>query len=629
MRQAKKRVAGAEAGEPPAEMKNGAAFKFPPPLYKKTCEKLLLFLGRPGFGPRTAAMVATSVLGESLKGVDVGVSPPWEPSYSWCLWFLNTILGMSYRRVTGKLTSLVSTDKQILLWNMLLDTLALDIAIRKVLPSLIIGSDEFGLNFFPQNEMAWSHRGASGVLVDVYGEMRQYTANISHTAMGVLGPFQIIFPGKTVRSLPETVKADSQYYLPATKGWVCGTTENHWSNLSEKKKLINAFARYRREILDGFVRVGAMTQLESETMPMVALLDCWPVNLSAEFRSWVAETHPYILLRYIPAGGTGTWQINDTFFHGPYKTWIRQQAEEWYNIEMGKILAKYNASKVIQDGSEEDRLATLQITVNRLMSLPVLRERAVEWNIAALAKLTAVDAESGRNLIQKGWNGDYKVIFDEAFHRAAKLRADAIRLQEERMNDVVNEVALEEARGGVHAEPAVPTAYKKKRGKKRGIVVLEPAVAGADLQPDLAAAQLERSLAQLQQEAVEVVDADADALVMEEELVAGADTPADGVLAGARPPPHAFDVIEYTQERDLPWLWNNYCIAAGQGARGASKKLDIVRACMEGLLSQAQEDDAEGEKATLFKSYIATIDKAVVEGTLHELIADTSLPWHH
>jgi hypothetical protein len=51
----------------------------------------------------------------------------------------------------------------------------------------------------------------------------------------------------------------------------------------------------------------------------VLLLDCWPVHIGEEFRTYMAETHPNIALLFVPAGTTGKAQPIDLVVNKPFK----------------------------------------------------------------------------------------------------------------------------------------------------------------------------------------------------------------------------------------------------------------------------------------------------------------------
>lgn len=75
---------------------------------------------------------------------------------------------------------------------------------------MIIGSDEFGQLFFPQNDSMFAVVGSKHVTCSVWDDKRQYTGNIVHNAAGIennvnkfnhylqvsLSPFKLFTAGK-------------------------------------------------------------------------------------------------------------------------------------------------------------------------------------------------------------------------------------------------------------------------------------------------------------------------------------------------------------------------------------------------------------------------------------------------
>ena len=135
--------------------------------------------------------------------------------------------------------------------------------------------------------------------------------------------------------------------------------------------------------------------------------------MSKDFRNWVKTEYPFIRLRYIPAGLTGKFQINDTYFHGPYKKWVRSEAENWYQNKFGNMMQRLDEGNLTTELLEDE--------VKKLMGLANLRNLSIEWNQTAMQKLIAVN-EQGESLVSKGWwdKETYGQIFDEEFQEAAK-----------------------------------------------------------------------------------------------------------------------------------------------------------------------------------------------------------------
>ena len=181
-----------------------------------------------------------------------------------------------------------------------------------------------------------------------------------------------------------------------------------------------------------------MTKELAEKHLQVVLLDCWPVNLSEETRQHVMSKCPGMELMFIPAGGTGRYQVNDTDLHKPLKDTIRYEAYSWYRAMLTRL--KSLNSKADED-PEKLTHDNFIIACNRLMSMGTLRDKAPQWANAALKTLTKPVqredlATSGFNIIKYAWYRIYMKFVDStafqnealariAVREAAKLAADA------------------------------------------------------------------------------------------------------------------------------------------------------------------------------------------------------------
>jgi hypothetical protein len=204
-------------------------FKLSPTSYQTVIDGVLMCKGIPGFGVHTVRAVAHGEYQRIHNDTEVG---DWNPSDNWCLWFLHKVMHFSIRRVTGKTRSHVLDPKQEDLFSRLLDTLAIDLT-EGVPPELIIGSDEFGMNYFPQSDYTWEKVGAKQVLLDINDDKRQWTGNIVHNACGTIPTFQSVYGGKTSACIPKTASNER------CKDWIFGVSENHWSNLQVYSLNIN------------------------------------------------------------------------------------------------------------------------------------------------------------------------------------------------------------------------------------------------------------------------------------------------------------------------------------------------------------------------------------------------------
>ncbi len=111
----------------------------------------------------------------------------WKPSDKWARWFLHHKMGFVIRAITSSTKSLVLTETQELLWEILLDQLAIDFG--DTLKPMIIAHDEFGQHFFPQAKGTWAKQGSKQVYAEIHADSTLVTY------------LQAIYPGKS-KSLP-------------------------------------------------------------------------------------------------------------------------------------------------------------------------------------------------------------------------------------------------------------------------------------------------------------------------------------------------------------------------------------------------------------------------------------------
>ena len=91
-------------------------------------------------------------------------------------------------------------------------------------------------------------------------------------------------------------------------------------------------------------------------------MHCRPVNLSSEFRNAVQKlSGGHMELMFVPAGGTGRYQVNDTHLHKPLKDYARKLSSLWYTAHL-KLLSKSRNSEKSSMSSEE-----YQVRVSKLM----------------------------------------------------------------------------------------------------------------------------------------------------------------------------------------------------------------------------------------------------------------------
>jgi len=313
-------------------------------------------------------------------------------------------------------------------------------------------------------------------------------------ATGKVLLLHLISGGKTAASEPHPSKQDKfkvggDAKVPA----VCSHTPNHWANHDTQCSWLKAcwdrkVAMYQTE--DG------LTVSEAKKAPYVHMLDCWPVNLTEKLRGWVRDNLPGCELMFVPAGGTGRYQVNDTHCHKPLKGNYQAQAHSWFRRKL-QLYRKNRKEGVYTE-------ADFDAKVRSLMSMPRLRNKCLEWLVAAAAPLgeapagecclarcaacahylfpTCFSAAAGLSIIGKGWEDIYlKPAGEPAFAEAAFAEHNA------RLAEKVAAAAAAHA-AGVGAAAAAAAKAAAERGGDPASIAASVSKAVSDAQAAPAAA---------------------------------------------------------------------------------------------------------------------------------------------
>jgi hypothetical protein len=153
--------------------------------------------------------------------------------------------------------------------------------------------------------------------VSIVGQEEKHaiTLVVGISAAGDLLPFQVIYMGKTTRSLPSAAhRADAEGF--GIKFEFSGT-DTYWSTFE-------LMCKYVESILSPYW----MCQKELAKVPQdqecVLQLDVWTVHHSISFHTWLNKNYHWIKYRYVPAGTTGVAQPCDVGILRALKQVIRR-----------------------------------------------------------------------------------------------------------------------------------------------------------------------------------------------------------------------------------------------------------------------------------------------------------------
>jgi len=131
--------------------------------------------------------------------------------------------------------------------------------------------DQTGVHLVSTSSWTYEMVGSSDVAVVGAEDKRQITACVAASLRGDLLPLQLIFQGKTARTLPAATAASVAARVDITH------SDNHWSTQQTMQGWIE------RILLPHAERMIELYQLDSDAH-ILLLLDAWAVHRSAEFR---------------------------------------------------------------------------------------------------------------------------------------------------------------------------------------------------------------------------------------------------------------------------------------------------------------------------------------------------------
>ena len=157
------------------------------PELKAACEEVIDMVG---FSANVVQALAESVVLEhAVKGEDE-VEETWEPSMTWCYWFMHKHLNLVCRRVTGHSYTPEEIAKQDELHQRNLKRIAV-LRRQGLDPKYIFGSDQFGIHLFPQGAYKWAKKGDGHVTNLMKEDKRQLTGDLCELQSHVMSQWRL------------------------------------------------------------------------------------------------------------------------------------------------------------------------------------------------------------------------------------------------------------------------------------------------------------------------------------------------------------------------------------------------------------------------------------------------------
>ena len=185
---------------------------------------------------------------------------------------------------------------------------------------LIVNWDHTALHYVPVSSWTMEKKGSTRVPVAGIDDKRQVTTILACSMTGEFLPPQVIYQGKTTRSLPS-------YKLPAD--WDVTYTPNHWANedtsLQYLQKIILPFMKQKREEL-GF----------SADRPALVLFDHFKGQVTKQCLQFLEDHHIHHVL--IPENCTDRLQPLDVAVNKPVKDFMKAKFQKWYAEQVASQL---------------------------------------------------------------------------------------------------------------------------------------------------------------------------------------------------------------------------------------------------------------------------------------------------
>lgn len=310
------------------------------------------------------------------------------------------------------------------------------VAVPQVHPSLVINMDQTGVHLVPSSSFTYEKANSSSVAVVGADDKRQITVCLASSMHGDLLPLQLIFQGKTARSLPDPTAASIASLCHLTQ------SENHWSSQATMQQYISEIIMPHAE------RCIQQHRLHADAK-IILVLDVWAVHKSEEFRLFLRMQHPRIHLVFVPANCTSKLQVADVALQRPFKHGIASRFNEW-------------AAQQIKQQIQEDKLVGL----NDSFKMAAIKPLVLQWCVDSWSAL-----RERKQLILDGWQKCCTSLFN-AMDPARRMEAVAAVARRELEQSLVPEEDEEfkdesEAEEDEEEEEELDVSQERKFGERK------------------------------------------------------------------------------------------------------------------------------------------------------------------
>ena len=234
--------------------------------------------------------------------------------------------------------------------------------------SLVMNLDQTPTKFIPGTNKTMALKGSKTVPISGLTDKRMITATFTITLDGLFLPPQLIYSGKTTKSLPR-VEFPSSFSL--------SVNEKHYSNETESIKVLE-------EIVIPYVIKERRSLLLPSSQPALLIMDVFKGQMTDRVVSTLQ--HNNIILITVPANLTYLFQPLDVQGgpNGYVKRYMKKNFCDWYASQI---------TYALDEGKEIDEIEVP-------LKLSIVKPLHAKWFIEMYNHMTN---EEGRKVCLKGW----------------------------------------------------------------------------------------------------------------------------------------------------------------------------------------------------------------------------------
>ncbi|KAF8991657.1 hypothetical protein BDQ17DRAFT_1432923 [Cyathus striatus] len=211
-------------------------------------------------------------------------------------------------------------------------------------PALIVNGDQTQVILSPGSGMTYAETGSNQVSMVGAEDKHAFTTFVNIAANGTLLPFQAIYQGHTVCSVPLLTARQMDNAINHGFLFEMSKTNTYWSTQGTMKSYVkNVLTPY-------FADTRRKLGLPPDQV-VIWIIDCWLVHQSAEFQDWMHIHYPHIIILYVPAAptdkkdasvtkqkaGSSALVVHPSKFPKKENATLAQQIEvlDWYHMNGG------------------------------------------------------------------------------------------------------------------------------------------------------------------------------------------------------------------------------------------------------------------------------------------------------